>query len=352
KMKVTILGAGAMGSALTIPLSDNGHTVNLWGTEYDAGILRVIRKRDAHPRIGVKIPDRVHFFDADQLRPALNGSDIVVIAVSSNAVRAITRRIAPYLKRNIILMIVSKGLEECSQGIIILTDVIRNELIKNLKDEITIVAVGGPSIASELAKKLPTAAVYASTELEAAKISRDTFVTPYYRIKISSDVIGLELSAALKNVYAIAIGWCDGLAKELGEKTLDNVKALLFTQALREMALIVKIMGGNVETVYDLAGVGDFEVTSMSKERRNRTFGELLGCGLSPERALSELEKTGRGVVEGYLTCDKAYKLAKELENRGEINLSEQLPLLKEMYLVLFNSKRVKDAISDFLRKI
>ena len=111
-------------------------------------------------------------------------------------------------------------------------------------------------------------------------------------------------------------------------------------------------MGGNVETVYDLAGVGDFEVTSMSKERRNRTFGELLGCGLSPERALSELEKTGRGVVEGYLTCDKAYKLAKELENRGEINLSEQLPLLKEMYLVLFNSKRVKDAISDFLRKI
>jgi glycerol-3-phosphate dehydrogenase (NAD(P)+) len=348
-MEVTILGAGAMGSALTFPLSDNGHIVNLWGTEFDNEIIDAISEGKPHPRLGTKMPSNVKVFYHNQLDKAMANSKIIVVGVISDGVGAITGRIASYMKEASIILTVSKGFNKTETGILTLPEVIRENLPKNLKGKIPIVAVGGPSLADELAQKLPTAVVYASKNLEAARVCQKAFRTSYYSVEITDDIVGVELCAALKNVYAIAVGWCDGLAKQKGVKTMTNAKSLLFTQAIEEMTAIVQAAGGKADTVTGLVGVGDLEVTC--RGGRNGLFGEYLGAGLNSKEALEEMRRTGKGAVEGYPTTDRAHDLVKQLEKIDAKGLNKRIPLLLETYNVLYQNKQVTRAFDDFFKQ-
>lgn len=336
-----------MGSALTIPLSDNGHETNLWGTEYDKGILDVISKGKPHPRIDTNIPKSVKLFQDVQLKQALKDREVVVLGVSSGAIRMITKRCIPYMKHDMIFVTVAKGLSKSSQGILTVPEVIESEMPRGLRSRV--VAIGGPSIARDLANKIPTAVVYASKDIAAAEACREVFSTPYYRIKVSDDIVGMELCAALKNVYAISVGWCNGIIKRKKLKAMDNTKALLFTQAIKEIEIIVRAMGGKTETVMDLSGVGDLEVTC--RGGRNVMFGELLGTSLKSKGALEEMRRSGRGAVEGYQTTENAYELVKQLEESGKIRIGD-VPLLREIYSVLYDDKDVENGIEDLLVQI
>jgi len=343
-MRVTILGAGAMGSALTVPLCDNGNEVNLWGTKYDKKILNALFKEEAHPRISTKLPTKVKIFPPDKLKGALKDSKIVVIGVNSEGVLPIAKEIVPLLKENMILITIAKGLLVKAGGILMVEEGLRKELPRKIRETIPIVSVGGPSIAKAIANKSMSAVVYASKNVNAAKAAKKIFQTSYYRVEVSDDIKGLEICSALKNVYSIALGWLEGLTEKRDIGKASNAKAVLFLQILREMKKITIAIGGNPETAMGLVGLGDLITTSATG--RNGMFGKLLGTGLNTTEALGELKKRGVGVVEGYETTNKAYKFAKILEKDGKISVNDFL-LLKGIYSVLYENKSVEKVLKE-----
>jgi len=339
-MKVAVLGAGAMGSALTVPIADRGHEVRLWGTKYDIKILDIISEGSPHPRIGVKIPGSVKIYYPEELERALSGADVVVIGVSSAGVAPVSEEIKDFLESKTSIVVISKGLEELGGEILTMTQIVEKKT--GISDRI--IYVSGPSIARELAHKLATAVVYNSRNLELAEKIKREFETRYYKISVSDDVLGAELSASLKNVYAIAIGWFDGLAKKKDGLEMNNAKSAFFVQAVREMAYIVERMGGRRETVYGLSGIGDLMVTA--RGGRNGMFGMLMGTGLSAVEALEEMKKREVGVVEGYVAAEKVYKLID-----GRVDL-DKIPLFIGVYKVLYEELEVLHAVENILNSI
>lgn len=341
-MKVTILGAGAMGSALITPLIDNGNQVNLWGTQYDKKILDAISKGKAHPRTNAEVPNEVNIFYPPDLKEAMEGSQIVVLGVSSKGIIPVVDKMSSLVTEDMILMTVAKGLLSDHGKIMMIQEGVRINVPDEISKSIPMVSVGGPSIASQLAHRVPTKVVYASKDREARKTAKNAFQTPYYQIEDSSDINGLQVCLALKNVYSIALAWPAGQAEQTKEKSMSNTKAILFLQALQEMKKVAQEMGGKIETIMGLAGLGDLVLTS--ETGRNGRFGKLLGTGLNSTEALEKLNEEGVGVVEGYETADKAFQLVKKLVKNANSKI-RQFPLLEEIYQVLYQDKPVKEAI-------
>ncbi|MEM3607071.1 MAG: NAD(P)H-dependent glycerol-3-phosphate dehydrogenase, partial [Candidatus Bathyarchaeia archaeon] len=199
-----------------------------------------------------------------------------------------------------ILMIVSKGFEVGNENKIkFLPDIIKEKI----KEKHSIVSVRGPSIANDVALETPTMVVFASKNFKAIEKCKKAFETPYYKIYSTKDVIGVEVCSSIKNIYAIGLGFCDGLEKKTGRSFL-NTKSALLTLSLLEMAELTKFFGGSKETAYGLAGLGDLDVTS--KGGRNRMFGELIGKGLSVKEALNEMKGL---TIEGFEAAEKTLKL-------------------------------------------
>jgi glycerol-3-phosphate dehydrogenase (NAD(P)+) len=332
-MRVAILGAGAMGSALTVPLAENGVEINLWGTEYDIDMLERISRGEEHPRIKAKLPE-VNIFYPDKLKDALEDVDVVLLAVSTAGVLPIFERIKGSAYE--VLITISKGLLEVDGRVLTIP-----QALCSISPGLKVVAITGPSIAREVANKMPTRVVFNCEDVETAEKTARFFRTFYYAVEVSDDVIGSELAAALKNVYSIGISWLRGYAKRF---EMNNAKGVLVVQALKEIAAIAEAMGGKAETVYGLSGVGD--VISTFKGGRNGMLGELLGKGLSVEEALDELRKRGVGVIEGYETAKKAYKLIKDLEKEGK---SKDFPMLEAINSVLYENKKVEDVLKSIL---
>lgn len=347
--EITIIGAGAMGSALTIPAVDNENEVNLWGTRFDDEAIDAIRESDIHPGIDEKIPSEVESFYSDQLEEALESADIVLIAVVSEAVAPISEKIGPYLDGDMDVMIVSKGVEERKGELKTMGEVFK-ENMPDESDDISPVIVGGPSIASELANRVATGVVYASDDPDVAQRSKETFSTSYYKVEVSDDLLGVSLCAALKNPYAISINLWDGIKERKNLETADNGRALFFNQSLKEMSKFVDFYGGTSETVYGLAGLGDLEVTA--KGGRNSMFGTLVGKGLSADEALEEMKKMGKGTVEGYSTIKSVYSISQDLKDREGMDMQRNIPLLKETYSILEEDKDVVEAIDDVLSSL
>jgi glycerol-3-phosphate dehydrogenase (NAD(P)+) len=178
-----------------------------------------------------------------------------------------------------------------------------------MRERESIVVIGGPCKANEVGSGRPTAVVFGAAQREAAEQARAVFQTAWYRIEVTDDVAGVEISAALKNVYAIALGVCQGLAGESGEPWHD-LQAAVFAQAAREMAAVAVAVGGRAETAAGLAGVGDLEVTGLSG--RNRIYGERIGRGEKPEQALQAMQDAGQ-TVEGVPAADLAMELLGQL---------------------------------------
>jgi glycerol-3-phosphate dehydrogenase (NAD(P)+) len=338
---VTILGAGDMGTALLTPLHAGNHELRLWGTDHDTAIIETLNRGDPHPRLGTHPPPGVSTFRDAEIGAALDKTEIVVVAITSNAIRPVIGRIADALGQPRAVVVVGKGFDSGPNGNEIL-------LLPHVLGEFTpapIVAVGGPSIAKEVALGTPTAAIFGGSDPVALAFAQQVFGTPAYSIETTDDVAGLEVAAAMKNAYGVAIGIADGIEKRTGLPHA-NMRAALFPHAVREMSLLAESLGGRRETVAGLSGAGDLQVTVTAG--RNRLLGERIGMGLSGAEAFQELTAAGT-TTEGYLAAAYGYRLAQQAIPPGE-PVSRSFPLLDALYRVLYEGAPAAEALWEAVR--
>ncbi|MFL6267277.1 MAG: NAD(P)H-dependent glycerol-3-phosphate dehydrogenase [Actinomycetes bacterium] len=322
---VAVLGAGAMGSALATPAVAAGNQVRLWGTWLDDGILAELRAGRSHPRTGVRVDPRVGLHDAGGLDAALDGADLVAVAISSDGVLDVARRAAAVgLGAGTPLLLCTKGFGRHPDGGV---GLLPGLVAAAAGGSRPVVAVGGPCKANEVAAGRPTAAVFAGEDRTAVERCARAVATPAYRVQRGRDPVGVEAAAATKNVYAIAVGLCHGLG-EAGGQPWHDLAAATFTQAVAEMGRLAVALGGRQETVLGLAGLGDLEVTSLSG--RNRVLGARVGRGEPPAEALAVMAAAGQtveGVPAARLARDLAAQLARERPDEAG-DLPARLPLL------------------------
>lgn len=302
---VAVLGAGAMGSALCTPLVSRGHDVRLWGTWLDEHLLEACRAGQPHPRTGVALPGAVKVYSSDELAAALDGAELVVLAIASSGVSEVTRRALPHLAGVDAVLLTSKGFAEVDDQVALLPDLLRWLAERAGCVLPAVVAVGGPSKANEVAGGHFTAAVFDAADRAVAVSCAEVFRTEAYRPAPGQDSAGVEVCAAMKNVYAIALGVCDGLGERSGldgGQPYHDLKAATFARAAAELAALAEAVGGQVDTAYGLAGVGDLEVTGLSG--RNKLYGVRIGRGEEPAAALAAMvaaEQTVEGVAAAAL---------------------------------------------------
>src|SRR5215212_7617136 len=330
-----------MGTALLTPLHAGNHELRLWGTDHDAGIIETLDRGDPHPRLGTRLPPGVSTFRDAEVRAALDRAEIVVVAITSDAIRPVIGRIADALDNPRAVVVVSKGFDSGPNGDEIL-------LLPHVLGEFTpapVVGVGGPSIAKEVAIGTPTAASFGSTDPDALAFTQHVFSTPADSIETTDDVVGLEVAAAMKNAFGVAIGIADGIEKRTGLPHA-NMRAALFPHAVAEMSLLAESLGGRRETVAGLSGAGDLQVTVTSG--RNRLLGERIGMGLSGAEAFQELTAAGT-TTEGYLAARYGYRLAKQAIPAGE-PVSRRYPVLDALYRILYEGAPAAEALWQAVR--
>lgn len=322
--KVTVLGAGSMGTAVSILLADNGHKVVMWSPFIEeVEMLNTIREqKDKLP--GAKIPESV-FCTADIVE-ALKFSEILIMVVPSQTVRECSKRISEAGIKPKVIACFAKGLEKGSG--LRMSQVIAEEL-----PGIQVAAMSGPCHAEELAKRIPTAYVAASENKESAEFIQDLFMSPRFRVYTNPDIIGVELGGSVKNIIALCAGISDGLGYG------DNTKAALMTRGIAEISRLGCAMGAVMQTFSGLAGIGDLIVTCTSMHSRNRRAGILIGEGKSVEESLKEI----RMVVEGYYTTEPVYRLAQRM--------GVKMPITNEAFKILYEGKDPGSAVIDLMSR-
>lgn len=321
-MKISVLGAGTWGTALTILLCNNGHELILWSA-LEREVKALSEKRNQIPNLpGANLPEQVTV--TGDLSYALKEPELIVFAVASPYVRATAKQVAPLVKDGVIIVNVGKGIEETT--LMTLTDIISDEI-----KHADVAVLSGPSHAEEVSRSIPTTCVVGATSKKTASLIQDAFMTEYFRVYTSPDIIGIELGGSLKNVIALAAGIADGLG--FG----DNTKAALMTRGIAEISRLGNKMGGKLETFAGLSGVGDLFVTCTSKHSRNRNAGFLIGQGYTMQEAMEEVKQ----IVEGVYSAKAALALAKKYE--------VQMPIVEQINLVLFENKSAKTAVTDLL---
>lgn len=316
-MKIAVLGGGSWGTALATLLVENGHSVSLWS--YKAQQATQMALTHENPLLkGVMLPESL---DITSNLNCVRACSIVVLATPSFAIRSTAHQIAPLLTENTILVSVSKGIEKDTA--LTMTQIIEQEV----GSQYPVVALSGPSHAEEVARRIPTAIVSASKNQWAAETVQDAFMNENFRVYASDDILGVELSAAFKNVIALCAGCCDGLG--FG----DNTKAALITRGLTEIARLGEALGGRKETFAGLTGVGDLIVTCTSMHSRNRRCGILIGQGKTPEQAVQEIG----AVVEGYYAAANVRALAQKT--------GVEMPILEGAYQVLYQNADPRQVI-------
>ncbi len=283
---VVILGAGVMGSAFSLPLSDAGQQVHLVGTHLDREWIDTIRTSGVHPKLKSKLPEQVVPFTHDQLCDALGDeTDLIVFGVSSPGVEWAIQQLGPLLKnigKQIPIMMLTKGLNAEEETIHILPDIVREGLASYGIHDVPVGAVGGPCLATELAVRRDCCVVITYREQALVEWVRSLVAVPYYHTRPSTDILGVEVCAALKNFYALAITHPRGLVekseKPSNRALLFSSESGLFTQAMTEMTYLVNFLGGTDASVNGWAGSGDLYGTCQIG--RNGRMGRFLGFGL------------------------------------------------------------------------
>ena len=320
-MKITVLGSGGWGTALSILLHDNGHQVTLWS--FQAQEAETMRATHENPMLkGVALPEGITF--VNDFSP-VSDSDMVVFATPSFAVRQTARNAAPFLRPGTAVVSVTKGIE--GKTGLRMSEIIREEIHNSCQ----VVALSGPSHAEEVGRKVPTGVVAACADLAAAELVQDTFMSPVFRVYTNPDIVGVELGGALKNVIALCCGVSDGMG--LG----DNTKALMMTRGMTEMARLGVALGGRSETFAGLSGMGDLIVTCTSMHSRNRRAGILIGKGESAQQAMEEVG----AVVEGYYAAESAHMLAEKV--------GVDMPICRSAYEVLYEGRPVQHVLEDLM---
>ena len=323
-MRCTVIGAGAWGTALANLLAENGHEVRLWSFEPD--VAEAINRRHENPRFFADVPLHPALVGTANMAEALAGSEMVLFVPPSHALRAVATQAAAHLPPGVPLVVATKGIDR--EQLCLMTDVVAASCPGH-----PIVALSGPSFALEVALHLPTALVAACEDLEVAERVQTTLSTSGFRVYTQTDVVGVELGGALKNVMAVATGIADGL--ELG----NNARAALITRGLAEMSRLGAKLGADPATFSGLAGLGDLVLTCTGALSRNRAVGLEIGRGASLQDVLQGRET----VAEGVATTESAKALADKV--------GIEMPIINAVHRVLFERQPPRWALVELMTR-
>lgn len=324
--RACVMGAGAWGTSLADALVRNGQRVSLWAR--DPSVARQIREEQRNEKYlpGARLAPGLEA--RPEMGEALRGARVVVSVLPSHGVRSVMEEARRYLDRPLLIS-ATKGIETHSglRMSQVLEEVLGKEVAQGM------VVLSGPSFASELARRLPTAVVAASTHPENGRAVQALFQNDYFRIYTQSDVIGTELGGALKNVIALAAGMSDGL--ELG----DNARAALITRGLAEMARLAVRLGAQEATLAGLAGIGDLVLTCTGNQSRNRQVGLAIGSGRPPSEVLASM----RSGVEGFRTA----RAARDLAGAHQV----EMPIVNAVYSILYEELEPREALAALMAR-
>jgi glycerol-3-phosphate dehydrogenase (NAD(P)+) len=322
---ISIIGDGAMGTVMAVLLCEKSIPVRMWG--HNAEQLRQIAQWRENRKFlpGYKLPQEIVFEPDDKLIMA--DADLIVSAVPCQFMRRVWNRLKNYAPDKVPIVSVAKGIENDTllRPTQILADV--------LGDGPRYATLSGPTIADELARKLPATACAACENEQLAERVQRTFNVPWLRVYTNTDIVGVELAGAMKNIIGIAAGIVDGIGAG------DNAKAALLSRGLAEITRLGTACGAKSQTFAGLTGLGDLVTTCISPKGRNRSFGERIGRGQNVEQA----QKATESVIEGVATCKSVVALAKQLR--------VEMPITQAVYEVLFENKPVQKAISDLMKR-
>lgn len=321
--KVAVIGAGTWGMSLALLLSDNGNDVTVWSALPDE--IENLKKTRRQPNLpAVEFPESMHF-TAD-LAEAMKDAEYIVLAVPSIYTRGTARQMKEFYQPGQTVVCVAKGVEE--KTLLPITDQVEEEI-----PGVLVACLCGPSHAEEVSRRIPTAIVAGARKRETAEAVRDLFMNPVFRVYTSSDMLGMELGASIKNVIALAAGMADGLGYG------DNTKAALITRGIAEMTRLGVAMGASEKTFGGLTGIGDLIVTCASMHSRNRRAGILIGQGKTADEAMKEVKQ----VVEGVYSA----KAAKALAEKYGVSM----PIVDEVNKILFENKSPKEAVRALMMR-
>ncbi len=326
-MRIGVLGAGAWGTTLAILLHYNGHQVTLW--EYKKKYAKELdKKRENYLLLpGIQIPEEMEI--TYDLETATENKNLLVLAIPSQFTREVIAKISYNDIRDTVLVSVSKGIENAS--LMTMSQMIVDVFPKISPSQVGVLS--GPSHAEEVSRRIPTTVVAASIDRETSKVIQASFITSYFRVYSTTDITGVELGGAFKNVIAVGAGIIDGI------KYGDNTKAAIMTRGIAEITRLGMAMGARLETFAGLSGVGDLIVTCMSRHSRNRYVGEQVGSGIPLRKVLASMS----AVAEGVETSRSAMRLATKL--------NVETPITTEVYKILFEDKDPVKATEDLMTR-
>jgi glycerol-3-phosphate dehydrogenase (NAD(P)+) len=331
---VGVLGSGIMATALAFPLADNAHEVRLVGTHLDREIIASIKETRVHPGLDMEVPATATAFQLEEAEEAFDGVEVVMSGVNSFGVRWAGEQLASLLRPGMHVLSIAKGMEASENGDLrILPEVLAGEVPEDLREKVSWSAIAGPSIAGEVAVRRDTCVVFTSRDAGVSNTVSNLFRTPHYHVWTSTDLVGVEVCAAVKNCYALGAGFMEGILDREGESEARyrnyDYGAALFGQATREMGQFIDLLGGEPETPHGLAGVGDMFVTSMGG--RNVKAGRLVGSGLR----FSEAREQMPGVtLEGAAAIEVIGAALPKLTERGIVEGGD-FPLMRHLHSVV-----------------
>ena len=327
--RVAIVGAGSWGTALALLLAHKGFEVTLWGHRPEH--VRVMQEEGQNRAYlpGFVFPAVLH--PEESIAKAVDGAGVIVMVVPSHAYRKVFSEVSRLALEGAVIVSATKGIE--NQSLKTMTQVMGDCLTRHDDSPPPFAVLSGPSFAKEVAQQVPTAITIGCKGDHTARFLQNLFSTDYFRVYTSSDIIGLEVSAALKNIIAIAAGICDGLA--FG----SNARAAVITRGLAEMTRLGVRLGARQETFFGLSGLGDLVLTCTGELSRNRYVGIELGRGKSLHAILDSMNM----VAEGVKTTRAVYDLVTQL--------GVEMPILEQVYQVLYEGKDCTMAVEDLLSR-
>ena len=337
--KIVIIGAGSMGSAFAVPCIENKNDVTVVGTHLEDDLIKNIKlNNQTHPALKTQLSKEIKFEKYENLQTILEKNlDIIVCGVSSVGIEWFVKQISKNYKKKLPIVLLTKGLSIFDNELTTLSDKIRNLLKKDGHSEINISAIKGPCLAAGLANKMRTGTVIANLDIKESQLLKEIISTNYYSTEISEDITGVEISGAIKNIYSMLIGASEGLSnskvsKDIQSKYYLNTAASLIHRSISEMVEFVKHYGGETETVYGLAGLGDLYVSAIGG--RNSLMGKYLGEGYLYNEAKEKFMK--------YTTVEGA-QLALEIGPKilQDLNLTN-FPLMFSMLKTICENKKLE----------
>jgi glycerol-3-phosphate dehydrogenase (NAD(P)+) len=334
---ILIIGAGSMGTAFSFPCAENNHNTTIVGTHLENEFIDRINLQKKHPALNCVIPEKVKFVKFNCLEKEVNDKiDLIVIAVISKGIEWISIELSKFLKKKTPILILTKGLSLHNKNYEILAHKMERLLKKNGVKETNISASGGPCLAKGLANKVHTSVIFANTNIDVVKKISNLISTNYYHISTTNDVVGVEICAAIKNIFSMAVGASQGLclqqaSKDIKEKNYLNTAASLIQESLSEMIFFTEKLSGKKETVMGLAGVGDLYVSADGG--RNSKMGKFLGEGLTFTKA--KKMKMPNETVEG---ADLALEIGSKVKEDFDI---KDLPIMISIIDTICDEKQL-----------